>query len=127
MTLCLSHTYPKKYICVIVQSTLHSEKKFDTSESKKPQAILDYNSTKGAVDTLDKIISCYTCRRKINRWPVVVFSNVLDISAVNAYILFLAENPDWKQKSEIRRLVFIEAVGMALVQDHIALVPQSCS
>lgn len=41
-------------MCVIIQSTRHSEKKNDTSESKKPQAILDYNSTKGAVDTSDK-------------------------------------------------------------------------
>lgn len=110
---------PKRNKCVIVQSTLHSDKKVDTSECKKPQAILDYNSTKGAVDTLDKMISCYTCRRKTNRWPVVVFSNILDISAVNAYILFLAVNPDWKEKSYRRRRLFIEALGMALVQDHI--------
>ena len=69
----------KRNKCVIVQSTLHLEKKVDTSEYKKPQAILNYNSTKGVVDTLDKMISCYTCRRKTKRWPVVVFSNVLDI------------------------------------------------
>lgn len=110
---------PKRNKCVIVQSTLHFEKKVDTSECKKPQAILDYNSTKGAVDTLDKMISCYTCRRKTKRWPVVVFSNVLDISAVNAYILFLAANPDWKVKSKRRRRLFIESLGMGLVQDHI--------
>jgi hypothetical protein len=65
------------------------------------------------------MISCYTYRRKTNRWPVVVFSNILDISTVNAYILFLAVNPDWKPKSQRRRRHFDEALGMALALDHI--------
>ena len=89
---------PKRNKCVIVQNTLHLEKKVDTSECKKPQAILYYISTKGAVDTLDKMISCYICRKGTKMWPVVIFSNVLDISAVNAYILLLAANPDWSIK-----------------------------
>ena len=73
--------------------------KVDTSESKKPQANLHYNSTKGAEDTSDKMISCYTCGRKTNGRPVVVFSNILDISVINAYILFLATDPNWNEKS----------------------------
>lgn len=116
-TMVVSHI-PKKNKCVVLQSTYHLEQKVDP-ESKKPQVILDYNSTKGAVDTLDKMISCYTCKRKTNRWPVIVFTNVLDISAVNAYVLFTKANPDWKKNSFRKRRLFIETLGMSLVREHI--------
>ena len=65
------------------------------------------------------MILCYTCKRKSNKWPVLVFSNILDISAVNAYILFLTTNTNWNKKSQRRRRSFIEALGMALIQSHI--------
>lgn len=72
--------------CAIVQSTLHFEK-IVTSKSKKTEVILDYNTTKGAIDTLDKMISYYNCTWKINRWSIIVFSDVPSISAVNAYTI----------------------------------------
>lgn len=62
-------------------STLHHNPEVSNREDKKPQIILDYNKCKGGVGTLDKVVSCYTCKRKTNRWPQVVFSNMLDISA----------------------------------------------
>lgn len=34
------------------------------------------------------MISSYTTKRKTNRWPNIVFANILDISALNAYIIF---------------------------------------
>ena len=54
-------------------STAHNSKEVSNREDKKPKIILDYNATKGAVVTLDKLIATYTCKRKTKRWPVTVF------------------------------------------------------
>jgi len=48
---------------VVLLSTMHNKEEINTeSEKSKPQIILDYNATKGAVDTFDKIV-----KRKINQ------------------------------------------------------------
>ena len=49
--------------------------------------ITDYNSTKGGVDTFDENIEEYNCRRKTNRWPLLLYSNILDTAAFNGYLL----------------------------------------
>jgi len=59
--------------------------------------IVDYNETKGAVDTLDQLVGIYTCKRKTSRWPMIVFYNLLDISAYNAYILWTSINIEWNR------------------------------
>jgi len=63
---------PKKNRNVVLMSTAHNNKEVSNREDKKPKIILDYNATKGAVDTLDKLIATYTCMRKTNRWPVIL-------------------------------------------------------
>ena len=60
------HTFQKN-ICVVLQSTLHKTKELSGGSENKPNIILDYNATKGGVDTLDKMIANYSTRRKINR------------------------------------------------------------
>lgn len=45
---------PKKKKCVVLQSTLHITKELSGGSENKPNIILDYNATKGGVDTLDK-------------------------------------------------------------------------
>ncbi|KAI3372472.1 hypothetical protein L3Q82_022962, partial [Scortum barcoo] len=55
---------------------------------KKPIIILDYNKNKGGVDNLDKLTASYTCQRMTRRWPMVVFYNILDVSAYNAFVLW---------------------------------------
>lgn len=67
-------------------STLHNYKEISARDDKKPTIIMDYNETKEAVDTLDQLVATYSCKRKTNRWPVIIFYNILDISAYNASI-----------------------------------------
>lgn len=110
---------PKKGKCVVLQSTLHHDRKIADTETKKPEMILDYNNTKGGVDTLDKLASNYSCRRKTNRWPIIVFYNILDISAINAFVLFLKINPTYKMNLLHKRRLFIEKLGLTLVTQHI--------
>ena len=60
----------------------------NNEEKKKPYIIEDYNSTKGGVDTMDQMVATFTCKRKINRWPMAVFCNMIDVSALNVFITF---------------------------------------
>ena len=72
---------------------------------KKPEIILFYNSTKGPVDTMDKLAHTYTTKRATKlahtyttkratkRWPLVMVSNILGLATVAARCV-------WKIKSE---------------------------
>lgn len=71
------------------------------------------------MDTVDKMLSCYSCKRKTNRWPMVVFSNIIDISALNALIIFKEVFPNWQttQKTTLRRN-FLRELGLSLSQPY---------
>lgn len=107
---------PKKNKNVILMSTLHNDRAVSTRDDKKPEMILEYNATKGAVDTLDQLVNTYTCKRKTNRWPLIIFYNILDISAYNAFVLWTAINPGWHEKKLTKRRLFLEELGMSLIK-----------
>ena len=72
-------------------STMHALPDISsTSCEKKPEVILYYNSTKSGVDILDRMVRTYTSKRMTRRWPVALFYNMLDVSAVNAYVVYMA-------------------------------------
>ena len=65
----------------VVLSTMHDEGVIDASTRKrKPEMVLFYNETKGSVDAMDKLAHSYTTKRKTQRWPMVMFANVLDLA-----------------------------------------------
>lgn len=111
---------PRKYKNVVLMSTLHHDNKVSDRQDHKPEMILDYNATKGAVDTLDKCVNTYSAKRKTNRWPMIVFYNILDVSAYNAYVLWKAINPNWHKNKLTRRRLFLENLGKELIKQHIA-------
>ncbi|KAE8289429.1 hypothetical protein D5F01_LYC11129 [Larimichthys crocea] len=57
----------------------------------KPAIILAYNSNKGGVDNLDKVVTTYSYRRMTARWPLAVFHNILDVSFDNAFVISRAQ------------------------------------
>lgn len=111
---------PKKNRFVTLLSTYHTKKEVDADDPKKPHIIHFYNHTKGAVDTVDEMVGSYRSKRKVRRWPVAVFNNMLDIAACNALVIFLSLNPTWNfSKKNYRRRIFLKEVGMGLVQPYI--------
>ncbi|KRY24826.1 hypothetical protein T01_13961 [Trichinella spiralis] len=78
---------------------MHNDNQVCDRKGSKPDIILHYNNTKGGVDNLDKMTSTYSCQRISARWPLVIFYNIIDVSAYNAY-----------------RRLFLEELGKALVQ-----------
>ncbi|XP_055910786.1 uncharacterized protein LOC129945151 [Eupeodes corollae] len=88
---------------------------------KQTCVIMDYNSTKGGVDTFDRLATVYTCKRKTNRWPVTLFYNLLDCAGVAAYRMFDVCQPNWyssKKRSE-KRKTFLKELAFELADSHI--------
>ncbi|XP_062409077.1 piggyBac transposable element-derived protein 4-like [Sardina pilchardus] len=110
---------PKKRTIVVLMSTMHKDAVLSTREDKKPQMILDYNATKGGVDNLDKVTATYSCRRKTARWPLVIFFNIIDVSAYNGFVLWREINPDWNGAKLNKRRIFLDELGHALVRPQI--------
>ncbi|XP_041835271.1 uncharacterized protein LOC121635921 [Melanotaenia boesemani] len=50
-----------------------------------------------------------------SRWPVAVFHNIIDVSCYNAFVLWREINPDWLQRKRNKRRLFLEQLGLALV------------
>ncbi|XP_051982284.1 piggyBac transposable element-derived protein 4-like [Xyrauchen texanus] len=110
---------PKKGKNVLLMSTMHKDAVLSTREDRKPQMVLDYNETKGGVDNLDKVTATYSCRRMTARWPLVIFFNIIDVSAYNAFVLWSEINKDWNSGKLSRRRIFLEQLGYELVKPHI--------
>lgn len=103
---------------VLLLSTAHATEKID-EETGKPLVILDYNENKGGVDTFDKMLRCYTCVRKCNRWPMLVFHNMIDVAALAAYRLCELSNPTWKAGRRDKRKIFLKELAYDLAQNNL--------
>ena len=117
---------PKEKQAVLALSTMHHDDQVD-GDAQKPEIFLYYNSTKSGVDNLDHLATMYTCRRKVNRWPVALFGNVVDVGAVAAFIIWMGNFPQWKiSEGKRRRRPFLSELANQLVMPHIrrrALTP----
>src|SRR5688572_11664990 len=110
---------PKPGKAVLAISTLHHDATTDAQMSNKPEIILHYNGTKSGVDNMDHLATMHTTRRKINRWPMVLFFNILDIAGIASYILWVGNNPDWQTLNATRRrCLFLTDLGYAMVTPH---------
>lgn len=85
-----------------------------------PQAIKDYNHTKGGVDNVDKLCHTYTTLRKTNQWPMAIFFHMVDIGALNAFVVWTKRHPDWRAHDKARLKEFLFSLAESLVRPAIA-------
>ena len=86
---CLFVNYlKKKKKNVNLLSTTHNAPSTDNTEKKKPLVIHFYDKNKVGVDVFDQMARQYTTHSASRRWPLAVWTNVLDIAALNAWIIF---------------------------------------
>ena len=79
----------KKNKNVYLMSTMHPNVRIDNSHPKKlPETIEYYNKSKVGVDIIDQMARYNTCKAGTRRWPVACFHNMLDLCAINAWILY---------------------------------------
>lgn len=83
-----------------------------TGDAKKPEIISFYNTTKGDVDTVDKMCGTYTVGRRCKQWLLVIFFRILDIAGINSQVIFVSNNPETKT---VRRL-FLRGLGLDLLK-----------
>ncbi|CAK8681971.1 unnamed protein product [Clavelina lepadiformis] len=69
-------------------STMHNSPSTDATEKKKPTVIQFYNQNKVGVDVFDQMARKYTTHAGSRRWPLAVWTNLLDIAALNSWILY---------------------------------------
>ena len=87
------------------------------AETKKPQIIQFYNSTKGGVDTVDQYCGSYSVSRRTRRWPLCVFFHLVNIAGVNGQILF---NKTRKSVDEAQnRRQFLKNLAMSLMKPYL--------
>lgn len=98
-------------------STSHykHEVSLDEKKKKKPLMIDEYNKTKGGTDTMDKMLSEYTCHRRTNRWPMAFFYNMFDVSGLASYII-LKENLKVK---DLKRVSILKDLAVKLCMPQI--------
>lgn len=109
-------TRTKKNVCLL--STAHATEDLNP-ETGKPVVVHDYNEHKGGVDTLDKMLRCYTTKRKNDRWPMLLFCNMIDVGAFAAYRLFELSHPAYRPPNYKKRKSFLKDLAFELAGNHL--------
>ena len=78
--------------------------------------ILDYNKTKSAMDTLDKLVREYRCQRTSRRWSLALFFNIIDIAGHNAFCVCSDHEPNYNLGKSLRRRLFLMQLAEDLVK-----------
>ncbi|XP_039953236.1 piggyBac transposable element-derived protein 4-like [Bactrocera tryoni] len=94
-------------------STAHYRQSTDPLKGFKPDQILDYNKFKAGVDTMDQMLTGYSCKRSTNRWPLAMFYNMLDIADLASFIIYDELNP--AEQSDKRRSFIIELARQLVI------------
>ena len=58
------------------------------TEKKKPEMVVFYNKNKVDVDCFDQMARLYTTRSASRRWPLSIRGKMLDIAAINAWVMY---------------------------------------
>ncbi|XP_076764528.1 uncharacterized protein LOC143431576 [Xylocopa sonorina] len=85
-TLTVYKSKPK--VKVLLLSTKHRNIQIENNRKCVPEAITFYNKTKFGVDVADQTARKYSVKAGCFRWPLQVFYNILDLAAINAWILY---------------------------------------
>jgi len=111
---------PKPKKNVLLLSTQHDQPDISQRADRKPEVILAYNEGKGGVDIVDKMIDTYRSKVSTLRWPMTVFYTIVDVAALNAFVVWLHKTPNWKaSQGTRRRRIFLLELGKSLVLPYV--------
>ena len=119
---------PKAKKNVLLVSSQHDQPDVSQLSDRKPEVILAYNDDKGGVHIVDKMIDTYRTKVSTRRWPMVVFYTIVDIAALNSFVIWIQKNPNWEiRKSKERRRRFLQELGMTLVVPEVERCMETAS
>ena len=105
----------KKSVCLL--PTIHNSPSVDDSAKNKPDVILFYNKSNVNVDVVDQIVRKYSTHSASRRCPVAVWCNVLNIAALNTWILYKKATEKTISRKNFT-LQFIEELRAQYVQQN---------
>jgi len=111
---------PKLKKNVLVVCSQHDQPDISHRSDQKPEVILAYNDDKGGVYVVDKMIDTYRTKVGTRRWPIVVFYTIIDIAALNSFVIWLHKYPNWEIKvlKQRRRRFLKELDGSCCSSDR---------
>lgn len=86
---------------------------------KKPDVVLHYNATKGAVDAGDFITRKNNCVRKTRVWTKKVAMEMISIATLNASCLFKLRYPDFHKGDKRWRSEFLKQLSNELIHGNV--------
>lgn len=113
----LDHLRRKKNKNVIILSSLHPDVAISTDGNKLSETVAFYNTTKCRIHTLDQMARKYGVKAASRRWPIELFSNVLDLAAINARIIHY----NCVTGKRIGRFTFILKIAQKLRRNYLAM------
>ena len=86
------------------------------SAKKKPETVEFYNKIKCGVNVANQMVRQYSVKAGTRRWPVAVFYTILDLAAINAFVLYKKRTRDkvstryflFKLATELRKDYIVE-------------------
>ena len=104
-------------------SSISTVKRWDKNQQKKvdincPNTVKEYNESMGGVDLADMLISLYRTNIKTRRWYLKVLFHCVDISKVNAWLLYrrYANQLKVPENQQTKLLEFICTIAESLVR-----------
>ena len=73
---------------VLLLSSMHKSVNIETGLKQLPETVAYYNSTKFSVDLTEQMAKKYSVKCGSHRWSFQVFCNILDLAAINAWIIY---------------------------------------
>lgn len=110
---------------VNIISTFHDDSTFVGSKAGKtlvkPICVRDYNNTMGGIDLKDQKLSMYLLERKRGlKWYVKIFKRLLNVSILNAYIMY-SESLRRRGKPAMTHREFRYDLAKSIVERHRSL------
>ena len=72
---------------------------------EQPNCIAEYNTNMGGVDKMDWMINKYRIKIRGKRWHFPIFTYIIDMTVINAYVLYCMANEKIPLLEFLRRIV----------------------
>ena len=93
----------RKNKSVILLSCQNNDHPVSTAEHAKPDIILDYNKSKGTVDSANKMLKRIFLSQNLKKMVFILLTHIINVCALNAYVLYQKKFP----KTALTRLNFL--------------------
>ena len=96
----------KRQVCVLSTNSNAEMVRVGNPPKQKPQSIVNYNMHMGGVDLADQLRSYYKVGRPCKKWWRYIFWFLLDVTLVNAWVIFQASTHNPPMRRNYDQLAF---------------------